>query len=106
MPAPLSPEMKRLNDLLTKDILWIYILSILKKHGKTHAYVMRERIHAQFGFKPGQVTAYVVLYKLQSRGYVSVISENKKKIYTITKEGKALLAAAEAFFNEKLEMLF
>ena len=106
MPAPLSPEMKRLNDLLTKDILWIYILSILRKHGKTHAYVMRERINAQFGFKPGQVTAYVVLYKLQSRGYVSAISEEKKKIYTITKEGKALLAAAEAFFNEKLEMLF
>ena len=100
-----SLELKRLVNQLTKEVLWLYILSILSKTN-THAYVLRKKILEKFGFLPGNVTAYVVLYKLESRGFVSSKKEQNKKVYSITIKGKKLFKEAKEVFKKKQEMIF
>jgi DNA-binding PadR family transcriptional regulator len=41
------------------------------------------------------VSAYVVLYKLQSRGFVSTKQDGNRTVYTITRDGKRLLSEAK-----------
>lgn len=100
-----SPEIKRLLQKLSVDILWVYILSLLSKH-PAHAYALRKKIMEKFGFLPGNVTSYVVLYKLESRGFVFAKAEHNKKIYRITVKGKKLLEEAKKVFKEKQKIVF
>lgn len=101
----MEPEIKRLEEKLTKEVLWLYILSVLKDK-PLHAYALRKTIHGRFDFLPGQVTAYVVLYKLESRGFVKAKQEENKKTYTITAKGKSLLKEAQKRIEKKQEMIF
>lgn len=97
-----SPELKRLKSKMTIELLWLYILSILKKKDM-HAYALRFAIHKRFGFLPGNVTAYVVLYKLQSRGFVKKKSSGNRVVYSITPKGKELTKSAEKFLLHTLK---
>lgn len=83
---------KRLEDSLTKDNLWLYILTLLseKEH---YPYELRDEIKKRFGFTPGNVTSYVVLYKLISQGYVKkgkrVVEKGPERTYfKISNKGK------------------
>ena len=96
--------MKRLVDLNTKDCLWIYILRILKDR-ETHAYMLRQEIERRFGFKPGTVTAYRVLYHLTAKGFVSKRVEGRRKIYTITQLGREELGKAKQFYKKQTDAL-
>lgn len=100
-----SQEIRRLERKLTKELLWIYILSILKKK-KMHAYALRKEIKKRFDFLPGNVSAYVVLYKLESRGFVSVKAEGTRKIYSLTASGKKLLNEAKGYFRSVSKKAF
>jgi PadR family transcriptional regulator PadR len=85
--------LKRLERKITIENLWIYILSLLKER-PMYAYEIRENVSVRFGFDLGQVTAYVVLYKLEKSGHVN--SEWKetvrqRKYYRITESGEELL---------------
>ena len=100
-----SKEFLRLQTKLGIDVLWTYILSMLKKK-PSHAYVLRKEIQKKFGFLPGNVTAYVVLYKLESRGFVQSKKQENKKVYTITEKGKKLFQLAEKEFKKKQKELF
>lgn len=100
-----SPEITRLRTKLGVELLWIYILTLLKKQS-SHAYVLRKKIEEEFSFTPGKVSAYVVLYKLKSRGYVSSKKNEAKKIYSITSKGKFLLKEAQKVLKEKENQLF
>ncbi|MDD5163514.1 MAG: PadR family transcriptional regulator [Candidatus ainarchaeum sp.] len=100
-----SREMERLRKKLTVDLLWIYLLGILRKE-PMHAYALRSEIEKRFGFLPGNVSAYVVLYKLQSRGFVSSLQKGNRTVYSITQKGKELLKEAEKEFSAKQKMLF
>ncbi len=55
---------------------------------------------------PGNVTVYVVLYKLKSRGLVSSKKEDNKVIYSATKKGISLLKEAEKIFSDKAKQIF
>jgi len=88
-----SSEIKRLKRKLSIELLWIYILSLLKR-GPSHAYALRSKIKEEFGFLPGNVSAYVVLYKLKNRSFVSVKEDGNRAVYSITQKGKALLKEA------------
>ena len=99
------PELRRLEEKLTKEVLWLYVLSILSEKD-AHGYVLRKQILEKFGFLPGNVTSYVVLYKLESRGFVFAKTVQNKKIYSITAKGKKLLKKAEQVFKKKMEMVF
>jgi len=62
---------QRLVRKLTKENLWLYILSLLKE-GPLYGYEVERMIEKRFGFRPGKVTCYVVLYMLQKEGLVAV----------------------------------
>jgi DNA-binding PadR family transcriptional regulator len=96
--------LRRLAHLNTKDCLWMYILRILSEE-PAHAYGLRKEIEKRFGFKPGTVTAYRVLYHLTANGFVSKKSEGRRKIYSITGDGRKELKKAIAFYRKRIEML-
>lgn len=101
----MEPELKRLDEKLSKEVLWLYLLSVLKKE-PLHAYALRKRINEKFGFLPGEVSAYVVLYKLEKRGYVFQKADANKKTYFVSEKGKELLKKAKKQFEEKYSILF
>lgn len=101
----MEPELSRLKSRVTRDVLWIYLLSVLKEK-PMHAYALRSEILERFGFQPGNVTAYVVLYKLQSRGLVSSAMDGNRKTYRITRKGLELFGKARELLKETEKKLF
>ena len=53
----------------TIENLWIYILCLLKER-KVYGWEIPAAIEKEFGFKPGRITPYRVLYRLESQGFV------------------------------------
>jgi DNA-binding PadR family transcriptional regulator len=83
----MSKELLRLKNSLTKETLWIWILRLLMD-GPSHAYTVKNKIEKEFGFSPGRITCYKVLYLLQKRYYVKTNSVGRKIFYRITPLGK------------------
>ncbi|MFH0861024.1 MAG: PadR family transcriptional regulator [Candidatus Altiarchaeota archaeon] len=83
--------LKRLKEKTTRENLWLYILSLLNK-GPLYAYEIRDKIQREFGFTIGNMTAYMVLYKLNMGGYVKDEwvhqTGRPRRYYTITAKGK------------------
>ena len=104
MAAGKSRELERLRRKLGIELLWIYLLSMLKKK-PSHAYVLRKQVEEKFGFLPGNVSVYVVLYKLQSRGFVKARREGNRSVYSITSNGKTLLREAKKELQNTIEMV-
>ena len=100
-----SKEFRRLEKNLNIELLWIYILAVLKKKD-LHAYAMRKVIERKFGFGIGEVTSYVVLYKLEARGFVSSRKQKNRKIYRITGKGKRLIKEAADYMKKRHDKLF
>lgn len=97
-------HIKRLEKLNTKDCLWIYVLGILKNKSM-HAYAIREEIHKRFGFRPGTVTAYKVLYMLRKAGLVKNDEDGRRVVYSITPKGRDDIKKAIGFYRERIRML-
>ena len=89
--------MERMKRKILKENLWFFILKLIKKKPR-HGFELREIISKEFGFLVGNVTAYKVLYDLESEGYANV-SGNYKKKYSITKKGTNELVAASKFLK-------
>lgn len=85
---------RRLEEKLTKENLWLYILSLLTSKDM-YGYELREAVKEKFGFKPGNVTAYRVLYSLKLKGLVEIVAKGsggrERKYYRITAAGKGEL---------------
>ena len=104
MSASKTREIVRLKRKLGVELLWIYLLSMLK--GKpSHAYVLRKQIEKKFGFLPGNVSVYVVLYKLQDRGFVRAKKDGNRSVYSITVKGKELLKEAKKELQNTLDLV-
>ena len=101
---PEKKPMKRLISLNTFDCLWIYVLRILLDK-PMHAYAIRKKVEERFGFKPGTVTAYKVLYLLKKEGYVKSRKEERITNYEITAQGKKILQEARNFYERQLKIL-
>ncbi|MFQ6080808.1 MAG: PadR family transcriptional regulator [Candidatus Bathyarchaeia archaeon] len=101
----------RLVKKLTKENLWLYVLSLLRE-GPRYGYEIREEIQKRFGFKPGQVTSYRVLYTLKRDGYIALKSEEPseegpiRKYYVITQKGENLLSKAKVFLRDLSKAVF
>jgi PadR family transcriptional regulator PadR len=98
---------ERFENSLTKDNLWLYILTLLKET-EMYPYEIRSTIKERFGFSPGNVTAYIVLKKLKSGGYVRVKKKDQGKgpertYYVITAKGNEELRKAAGFFKSRLK---
>lgn len=100
--------LKRLKRKLTLENIWIYILRLLIEK-PMYAYEIREMIENRFSFKIGEITAYIVLYKLANSGYVKtewkVKEGRQRKYYIITEKGKKLLKEGIGFLNETISKI-
>ncbi len=96
--------LQRLESLNTKDCLWVYILRILREK-PMHAYLIRSEIERRFGFRPGTMTAYKVLYLLGKSGLAEKTREGRRKIYRITPKGSLELENAVEFYKGQARIL-
>ncbi|UZE92988.1 MAG: helix-turn-helix transcriptional regulator [Candidatus Nealsonbacteria bacterium] len=96
--------MERLQKSNTKENLWLYILSLLKKR-KIYGWEIPTLIKKNFNFKPGRITPYRVLYRLEKEGLVKSKMEERRRIYQITKKGEEELKRAKGFYKEVLKKL-
>ncbi len=94
----------RLRSRTTKDILWIYILRLLKEK-EMYAYELRDAIKNAFGFEPARVTSYVVLYRMEKEGYVDSKWVENKKYYNLTKKGENLHKKGVVYLDELVSKL-
>lgn len=99
-----TPEMKRLKKSLTKESLWYWILILLSRK-PYHAYILRTEIKYEFGFMPGNVTCYKVLYFLKKGGYVTDKKIGRKNMYSITQKGRKELSKAKMFLENVSEII-
>lgn len=101
---------ERLIRKTTSENLWLYILSSLKEKPR-YGYELREEIRRRFGFEPGEVSAYVVIYALRRDGHIAVRRESPgktgspRKYYSLTASGEALLKKAQAYLHELSDKL-
>ncbi|ASJ11869.1 MULTISPECIES: PadR family transcriptional regulator [Thermococcus] len=106
----MTTPMERLKNKITKEVLWLYILRLLKER-PMYAYELKERIKEAFNFEPATVSSYVVLYKLEKEGYVtaewqeSETGKPSRKYYRLTPEGEKLLEEGIAFLENMLSKL-
>ncbi|MCL7391181.1 MAG: PadR family transcriptional regulator [Thaumarchaeota archaeon] len=101
----MSSAYRRLTRKITIENLWIYVLSLLRD-GPVYGYEVRDRIFKRFGFRPGKITCYVVLYKLEKENLISSrrIDEKSRgaprKYYFITEKGLREIEKAKKFLIE------
>ena len=105
----MSAAYRRLIRKLTVENLWLYVLSLLKKE-PLYGYEVSRKIEENFGFKPGRVTCYIVLYKLQSEGLITSKklredNEPQRKYSVLTKKGEKALEDAKEFLRRLSERL-
>jgi DNA-binding PadR family transcriptional regulator len=96
--------LNRLKELNTRECLWLYILRLLSDR-PMHGYALREEISSRFGFRPGTVTSYKVLYLLSRSGYVKKEQKGRQKLYSITPAGRGALGKALEFYRERIALL-
>jgi len=88
----------------TIENLWIYILSLLKKR-EIYGWEIPKLIEREFGFKPGRITPYRVLYRLEKEGFVKSQLKERRRIYEITEKGEKELEKAKKFYKTILKWL-
>ncbi len=93
---------ERLFEKLTKENLWVYILTMLKEHSD-YALSLRRRIRDRFGFLPAKITFYIVLYRLEKEGLVESTKVQGRRIYSITEAGKEALGRAITLLERTLD---
>jgi len=96
--------MERLQKSNTKENLWLYILSLLKER-ELYGWEIRSLIEKEFSFRPGLITPYRVLYRLEGDGFVKSERKERRRIYKITGKGKKELKKAKNFYREILNKL-
>jgi len=89
----------------TKENLWLYILSLLGYKSEIYAWKLPLLVQENFGFKPGKITPYRVLYRLENDGLVKSELKEKRRIYKITKKGEEELKKAIKFYQYLLKNL-
>ena len=100
-----ASPVRRLKHTLTKENLWLYIFSVLRKKGKVYAYGLGDELEKRFGWRHGLITSYVVLYKLESEGLITSEYEARRKYYRLTAKGRGALAEAKRYMKKMAESL-
>ena len=96
---------ERLQKLNTNENLWIYILSLLKER-EIYGWEIRSLTEKKFNFRPGLITPYRVLYRLEKEGFVKSKIKDRKRFYQITEKGKKELEKAKKFYQEILTKIW
>lgn len=106
-----SKAYQRLVKNLTIDLLWIWVLKLLREKPK-YAYQLKQEIQERFNFSPATVTNYTILYLLEREGLVEKTEMRSsderidRKYYVITKFGEEVMDDAELYLKQIYEKLF
>lgn len=95
---------ERVRKLNTTGNLWVYILSLLKEK-ELYGWEAQSLINKEFNFKPGLITSYRVLYRLEKQGFVKSEMRERRRVYEITEKGRKELKKAKNFYKNLLAML-
>lgn len=104
-----SIPLDRLKEKMTRENLWIYILSLLNE-GPKYPYELDSLIEKRFGWRPAKVTSYIVLRSLKSKGLVKMTrrrgeSGRMRDYFEITDAGKEMLEKGLEFIKQTYEKL-
>ena len=102
-PSPMLP-LDHLQKSNTIENLWIYILSLLREE-EIHGWLFQLLVEKKFGFKPGKITSYRVLYRLEKDGFVKSRVKERRRTYQITKKGEEELIKAKGFYQKMLNVI-
>ena len=91
----------RLKDKVQKENLWFFILLLLGTSDR-YGYELRSLIKKKFGFWSGNVTAYRVLYDLETAKLVQAETQDRRKYYRITEAGRREVEDARIFLESLL----
>jgi DNA-binding PadR family transcriptional regulator len=84
---------ERLEKSGTLDNLWIYILALLRKR-PLYGWEIPDLIENEFQFRPGKITPYRVLYRLELDKFVKSRIEDRRRVYQISDKGEKELEKA------------
>jgi DNA-binding PadR family transcriptional regulator len=84
-----------------------YLILKLIADKPRHGYELIKAIEEEFGgaYSPSPGVIYPTLTMLEDLGYTAVAAEGNKKLYTITREGRAFLAENQAQVDAVLSRL-
>ncbi len=102
-------SIERLIMKLTKENLWLYILTELSKR-PIYAYEISKILKEKYKIPVVTVTTYIVLYKMSKEGLIRKIKEVSskrpgRKYYTITDKGFSNLEEGKKILRELLQTL-
>ncbi|RLI04838.1 PadR family transcriptional regulator [Candidatus Bathyarchaeota archaeon] len=102
-------SVKRLVSKLTKENLWIYILTELSRK-PLYAYEIAKTLKNKYEIPVATVTTYVVLYKMSREGLITKKEESspekpERKYYVITEKGLNALNEGKKFLHKTLDLL-
>ncbi|MEM2941312.1 MAG: PadR family transcriptional regulator [Thermoproteota archaeon] len=105
---------ERLVEKLTKENLWLYILTMLREK-PMYGYEIAGRLRTEFSIPIATITAYVVLYKMEREGLVERVTEHpeaggsrvnvRKVYYRQTDKGRELLGKGIEYLRSRLQLL-
>ena len=95
---------ERLKKLNTIENLWVYILLLLKEK-ELYGWEIQSLIKKEFNFKPGLITPYRVLYRLEKDDLVKSKIREQRRNYQITEKGKKELELAKNFYRQIIRKL-
>ncbi|MEM2929983.1 MAG: PadR family transcriptional regulator [Thermoproteota archaeon] len=104
---------ERLVEKLTKENLWLYILTMLREK-PMYGYEIAGRLKTDFNIPIATITAYVVLYKMEREGLVermehtevSGVRVNVRKVYyRQTDKGRETLEKGIEYLRSRLRLL-
>ncbi len=75
-------------------LLGLYALSVMEREGPVYGYSLAERIaeRTDGGWRPGAGAIYPALQSLVKRGLARSALEGRRRVYSITRPGRAFLA--------------
>ena len=101
-------ESKKANKQLTKGLLDIIVLGLLKSESM-HGYKIITNIRRHFGIYLGPSTIYPFLTDLEKKGYIkskwNLNNERPRKVYCLTPDGSSVLLGTEQTLNVMISKL-
>jgi len=95
---------QRLLSKLTKENLWIYILSILKE-GPDYALSLKRKVAERFNVKSCKDNILLVLYRMEKEGLVTSEKVQGKRLYHASEQGLEELKKAVQLLSETLRLI-
>lgn len=77
---------------------------MLKKDSH-YAWDLHTLIEEEFGFKPGNITPYRVLYRLEEQGFVKSVVDDRRRVYKITAMGEKEFEKVKDFYSHILKKI-